>query len=193
METKLSLRGMRVVSHTVISLFAVVSMLFFLSSIDRTLVVEIISIAMLAFALYRTWSTDQTDLVSLLIFFFGTTACFSFFTDVMGSQIIKLIAVLLFAALSLVLSNYLLNMVKPYTGKDKAIYKITLAIVFTEIFWVLSFINASPVSKGAITAVIFFLFQMVAKDVLEKKFDRNIFVFLVIFTIILLSVVVYRI
>jgi len=193
METRLSTKGLRVVSHSVISMFAVVSILFFLFSIDRTAVVEIITVAMLAFSMYRMWLLDQTDLVSLLIFFFGTTACFSFFSDVAGDQIIRLVAIIVFALLSLVISNYLLNIVKPVGVKEKALYKVSLAIIFTEVFWVLSFVNASSVSKGAITAVVFFLFQMVAKDLMEKKFDRNVFVFLVVFTIILLAIVIYRI
>lgn len=193
METRLSAKGLRVVSHTVISIFAVTSLLFFVISVDRTTVVELIAAAMLIFSMYRMWLLDQTDLVSLLVFFFGTTACFSFFSDVAGEQIIRVIAIVVFAALSLVISNYLLNTVKPQTTNDKALYKVSLAIIFTEVFWVLSFINASSVSKGAITAVVFFLFQMVAKDLLEKKFDRNVFVFLVVFTIILLTIVIYRI
>jgi hypothetical protein len=193
METRLSAKGLRVVSHTVISVFAVASLLFFVISVDRTTVVELIAAAMLVFSMYRMWLLDQTDLISLLIFFFGTTACFSFFSDVAGDQLIRLISIVGFAVLSLVISNYLLNTVRPQANAEKALYKVSLAIIFTEIFWVLSFINASAVSKGAITAVVFFLFQMVGKDILEKKFDRNVFVFLVVFTIILLAIVIYRI
>ncbi len=193
MEAKISLKGMRLISHGIVTIFALLSLLFFWVSIDKTVIVDIIVFGMLGLSLWRLWSNDQTDLVSLTIFFFGTTACFSFFSELAISQTTKFIAVAVFALLSLVLSNYLLNMVKPYTGPDKPVYKITLAIVFTEIFWVLSFVNANPISKGAITAVIFFCFHMVAKDLLEKKFERNAFIFLLIFTVILLTIVLYRI
>lgn len=193
METKLSLKGLRLISHGIVTLFALVSLFFFWVSIDKTVIVDLIVFGMLALSMWRLWTRDQTDLVSLTIFFFGTTACFSFFSELALSQITRFSAVFLFAVLILVLSNYLLNMVKPYVGPDKPVFKLALAIVFTEIFWVLSFINANPISKGAITAVIFFSYHMVAKDVLEKKFEKNSFAFLVIFTIILLTIVFYRI
>ncbi len=193
METKISLKGLRLISHGIVTIFALLSLLFFWVSIDKTLIVDVIVFGMLALSLWRLWSNDQTDLVSLTIFFFGTTACFSFFSELALSQTTRFAAVAVFALLSLILSNYLLNMIKPYTGADKPVFKISLAIIFTEIFWVLSFINANPISKGAITAVIFFCFQMVAKDILEKKFEKNAFTFLLIFTAILLTIVLYRI
>lgn len=193
MEAKLSPKGLRLISHGIVTAFALVSLVFFWISIDRTLVVDLIILAMLILSLWRLWVKDQTDLASLTIFFFGTTACFSFFSELAISQVTKFSAVLVFALLILVLSNYLLNMIKPYTGKDKPIFKFTLAIVFTELFWILSFINANPISKGAITAVVFFSYHMVAKDILEKKFEKNSFAFLVVFTIILLTIVFYRI
>jgi len=193
METKLSVKGIRLVSHSIISFFAVISLIFFMLAIDRTAVVDIIIIGMLAISMWRLWYKDQTDLASLTIFFFGSTACFSFFSEIALSQAVRFSAVAVFAVLALVLSNYLLNLVKPYTGPDKSVYKLSLAIIFTEIFWILSFVNANPISKGAITAVIFFSFHMVAKDVLERKFERGAFAFLLIFTIILLTIVFYRI
>lgn len=193
MESKLSVKGIKLISHSIISFFAVISLIFFWVAIDKTAVVDIIVLFMLALSLWRLWSNDQTDLASLTIFFFGTTACFSFFSETSLSQGAKFGAVFVFAVLALVLTNYLLNLAKPYTGRDKPVFKLSLAIIFTEIFWVLSFINANPISKGAITAVIFFSLHMVAKDILEKKFERGAFAFLVIFTIILLTIVFYRI
>lgn len=193
METKLSVKGLRLVSHTIISFFALVSLLFFWVSIDKTVVVDIIVFSMLALSLWRLWSKDETDLASLTIFFFGSTACFSFFSELALSQVTRFLSVAVFAVLALVLTNYLLNLVKPYTGRDKPVFKLSLAIIFTEIFWILSFINASPISKGAITAVVFFSYHMITKDVLEKKFERNSFAFLLVFTIILLTIVFYRI
>jgi hypothetical protein len=193
METKLSVKGLRLVSHSIISFFALVSLLFFWVSIDKTVVVDIIVFSMLALSLWRLWSKDETDLASLTIFFFGSTACFSFFSELALSQITRFSAVAVFAVLALVLTNYLLNLVKPYTGRDKPVFKLSLAIIFTEIFWILSFINANPISKGAITAVIFFSYHMITKDVLEKKFERSSFAFLLVFTIILLTIVFYRI
>jgi hypothetical protein len=193
METKLSLKGLRLISHGIVTIFALLSLVFFWISIDKTIVVDIIIFGMLSLSLWRLWSRDQTDLVSLTVFFFGTTACFSFFSELAIAQVTRFAAVAVFALLSLILSNYLLNMIKPYVGKDKPVFKITLAIIFSELFWVLSFINASPISKGAITAVIFFCYHMVAKDILEKKFERNAFAFLLIFTAILLTIVLYRI
>ena len=193
METKLSVKGLRLISHGIVTVFALISLVFFWVSIDKTIIVDLIVFGMLALSLWRLWTKDQTDLASLTIFFFGTTACFSFFSELAIAQTTRFAAVAIFALLSLILSNYLLNMIKPYVGKDKPVFKITLAIIFTEIFWVLSFVNANPISKGAITAVIFFCYHMVAKDVLEKKFERNAFAFLLIFTIILLTIVLYRI
>jgi len=193
METKLSVKGLRLVSHSIISFFALVSLVFFWVAIDKTVIVDIIVFSMLALSLWRLWAKDQTDLASLTIFFFGSTACFSFFSELALSQVARFASVFIFAVLALVLSNYLLNLVKPYTGRDKPVYKLTLAIIFTEIFWILSFINANPISKGAITAVIFFSFHMVSKDILEKKFERGAFAFLLVFTIILLTIVFYRI
>lgn len=192
MESKLSIKGIRLVSHSIISFFALISLVFFWVAIDKTVVVDIIVLFMLALSLWRLWANDQTDLASLTIFFFGTTACFSFFSEAILSQGARLAAVLIFAVLALVLSNYLLNLAKPYTGKEKPVFKLSLAIIFTEIFWILSFINANPISKGAITAVIFFSLHMVAKDILEQKFERGTFAFLIVFTIILLTIVFYR-
>lgn len=193
METRLSTKGLKLVSHGIISSFAVLSLIFFSISVDYTAQVEILSIVLLIFALYRLWQSDEWDFISLLLFFFGTSACFNFFDEAMIGQIARLISVGVFAALSLIITNYLLNMIKPYQGKEKAIYKLSLAIIFTEIFWVLSFLNASPVAKGAITAVIFFSLQLIVRDILEKKYDKNLFVFLLVLTIICLTIIVIMI
>ncbi|MCX6809575.1 MAG: hypothetical protein NTZ65_02400 [Candidatus Berkelbacteria bacterium] len=193
MATKLSAKGLRIVSHSIITFFAVVSLCFFLFSIDRTALVSIISIGMLAGALFISWDMDVVDAVGLLIFFFGTTACFNFFNEVVLSSWSRIIAIVVFAGLSLILSNYLLNTVSPEKTPDKQIYKVSLAIVFTEIFWILSFINASQISKGAITAVIFFNLLSVSGEVLSHKFQLARFASLVIISIILLALVIYRI
>ena len=193
METKLSSKGLRFVSYTVISLFSLIALGFFVTSIDRTIVIFLISLFLLGLSLYILWGQDDVDAVSLLIFFFGTTACFSFFSEIVVDSYLKFVAIFVFAVLSLVLSNYLLNTVKPVYSSEKSLYKISLAIIFTEVFWVLSLINASPIAKGAITAVIFFYFQYFAKSFLRKKIDRRKFVILSVVSIILLMVIIYRI
>lgn len=193
MQTKLSVKGIRLLSHSVISFFGITSLVFFALAIDRTLVVDLIIFAMLALSLWLLWTRDQTDLASLTIFFFGSTACYSFFSAAAISGVARFAAVAVFAALVLILTNYLLNLVKPYSGPDKSVYKLSLTIIFTQIFWVLSFINANEISKGAISAVIFFAYHMIVKDILEKKFEKGSFVFLLVFTIILLTIVFYRI
>lgn len=139
------------------------------------------------------WFQEDFDAISLLIFFFGTTACFYFFSDLVTQDWPKAAAVAIFALLSLVLSNYLLNLTRPFKNPEKIIYKVILAIIFTEVFWVLSFINASQISKGAITAVIFFNFQSVVRDILSGEFNKNRFAFLIIISILLLAIVFYRI
>jgi len=118
MESKLSAKGIKLVSHSIISLFAVVSLVFFWIAIDKTAIVDIIIIFMLLLSLWRLWVNDQTDLVSLTIFFFGSTACFSYFSELAISEGAKFLSVVIFAGLALILSNYLLNLVKPYTGRD---------------------------------------------------------------------------
>ena len=194
MESKLSTKGIAVVSRVIISFFAVIALVFFLFSIDRTLIVSVISVIMLAASVYLMWSQDEYDSISLLIFFFGTTACFYFFSDIIQTEWPRLIAIAVFALLSLVLSNYLLNTTSSASrGAQKAIFKVTLAIIFTEIFWVLSFFKASQISKGALTAVIFFNLQSIVRDILEGKFQFKKFVFLAIISIILLTVIIYRI
>ena len=193
MESKLSPKNIKIVSNTIISLFAAVALISFLFTIDRTAIVTVISSAMLFAGLYMVWFMEEFDSASLLIFFFGTTACFYFFSDVIGENWPKALAVVIFALLSLVLSNYLLNLVKPLQNPEKAIYKITLAIIFTEIFWVLSFFVASPISKGAITAVIFFNLQSLVADLLSRNFKPKRFTFLLIASILLLGIIIYRI
>lgn len=193
MENKLSHRGVKVVSKVIITFFAFVALVFFLFSIDRTLIVSIISVIMLLASVYLMWSQEEYDSISLLIFFFGTTACFYFFSDVILAQWPRLVAIAVFAALSLVLSNYMLNTANTSNPGQRGIFKIALAIVFTEIFWVLSFYKASQISKGALTAVTFFNIQSVVRDILENKFQLKKFVFLLVISIILLAVIIYRI
>lgn len=184
---------MKFVSHTIISLFSVVALIFFFTAIDRTMVIFLISGALLALSLYILWSQNDIDAVSLLIFFFGTTACFGFFSEIVAEEYLRFIGVFVFALLSLVLSNYLLNTVLPIYSSEKSLYKIVLAIIFTEIFWILSFINASAIAKGALTAVLFFDFQYLAKHFLSKKIDKQKFVILSVVSIILLATIIYRI
>lgn len=194
METKLSVKGTKIISNLAISLFGLVSLVFFLLAIDRTALIIVIAAAMLLASLYLMWKDQELDSVSLLIFFFGTTACFYFFTDVIGmASWPRAVAIAVFAALSLLLSNYLINSALPAINPDKAIYKIALAILFTELFWLLSFLNASPISKGAITAVMFFNLESIARDILSDKFQRGKFAFLGVVSIILLVIVIYRI
>jgi len=192
METKLTPKGTRIVSNLVISFFAVVSLAAFLFSIDRTLVVIILSVIMLLASLFLMWRDGEFDSISLLIFFFGTTACFFFFSDIVTQSWIKAVSVLTFALLSFVLSNYLLNTVTS-SPLQKSVYKIALAIIFTEIFWVLSFLETSQISKGAITAVLFFNFEVFIRDYLAEQFQRGKFAFLSVASIILLAIVIYRI
>jgi hypothetical protein len=139
------------------------------------------------------WKQEEFDSISLLIFFFGTTACFYFFSDVIETSWPRAISVTAFAVLSLTLSNYLLNTVKPVVSPTKLLYKITLAILFTEVFWILSFYKTSPISKGALTAVIFFNLQMIVRDILAKKVEKGKIAFLVGTSIILLAIVFIRI
>ncbi len=192
-EDKLSARGLRIVSNVIVSFFALVSLVFFLFFIDRSLPVEIISLVLLVAGLYLMWKLNEFDSISLLIFFFGTTACFYFFSDVIIYEWPKAVAISVFALLSLILVNYLLNVVKPVENSTKIFYKIALAIIFTEIFWVLNFFQASQVTKGAITAVIFFNLLSVTRDVLADKTNLRRFAFLAGVSIILLAVVFIRI
>lgn len=193
MESRLSPKNIKVLSNTVVSIFSAVSLLAFLFSIDRTLIVSVISVAMLVAGLYFMWFIDDFDAVSLLTFFFGTTACFSFFSEMIASDILKAIAIAGFAALGLIITNYLLNLVRPFKNPDKIIYKISLALIYTEIFWVLSLVNASQISKGAITAVVFFNFQSTVRDILSNEFNKTRFAFLLAVSILLLAIVFYRI
>ncbi len=176
-----------------ISFFSLTALLFFLLSTDRTAVVTIISVIMVAISLFLMWTQAEFDSISLLIFFFGTTACFYFFSDVITTDWPRFLAIAVFAALSLVLANYLINPIQITAKFDKALYKVALAIIFTEIFWVLSFFRASQISKGAITAVIFFNLLLIIRDVLQKKFSWHKFAFLTVVSIILLAIVIYRI
>lgn len=193
MESRLSPKNIQILSNAIVSFFSVFALIAFLFSTDRTGVVSLISIMMLVAGLYLMWFQNDFDAISLLIFFYGTTACFYLFSDLVTQEWLKAAAVAGFALLSLVLSNYLLNLAKPYKNSEKIIYKVILAIIFTEVFWVLSFINASQISKGAITAVIFFNFQSVVRDVLAEDFNKNRFAFLVVISILLLAIVFYRI
>jgi hypothetical protein len=193
MESKLSSRGIKVVSKVIISFFALVALISFFFAIDPTAIVATISVVMLLASVYLMWSQDEYDSISLLIFFFGTTACFYFFSDVIVSEWSRVLSIAAFALLSLVLSNYLLNTANAVHLNKRGIYKITLAIIFTEIFWVLSFYNASQISKGAITAVLFFNLQSIARDILEEKAELKKFVFLLIISIILLMIIIYRV
>jgi len=193
MQTRLSAKGLHVLSNVIISFFAVVSLAFFLLTIDRSAIIEIITVLMLAESIYLMWAQSEFDSISLLIFFFGTTACFFFFSDVIASSASQGASVLVFAFLSLVLSNYLLNTTKPVHSPEKSLYKVTLAIVFTEIFWVLSFLQISQLSKGAIAAIIFFNFQTFVRDILEKSLDGKKLVFLLSVSIILLAIIILRI
>lgn len=193
METKLSSKGLKFVSYAIISLFSVVAMLFFLFSVDRTVVVLFISMFLIGLSLYILWVQNDIDAASLLIFFFGTTACFAFFSEIVIENYLKFIAIFAFALLSLVLSNYILNTIKPVYSSEKSLYKISLAIIFTEIFWILSFVNAAPIAKGALTAVLFFYFQYLSKSFLKAKIDKQKIVILSIISIILLAIIIYRI
>jgi len=192
-EAKLTQKGLRVVSQAVISFFAVISLVSFLFTINRTLVVVAISMVMLLAALYLMWTQNETEAISLLIFFFGATSCFNFFTEVVTETIPKVISIFIFAILTLVLTNYLINAASPAISPERTLFKIILSIIFTEIFWVLSFINASQISKGAIAAVIFFNFQSVVCDILTRKFQLGKFIFLLIISISLLTIVFYKI
>ena len=193
METRLSAKGLKFISNIIITLSSTLALGFFLLSIDRTAVVIIISLIMLAGALYLMWLHNEFDSISLLVFFFGTTACFFFFSDIITSSLSQAISVAVFAILSLFLSNYLLNTAVPIRSTEKAIYKISLAIIFTEIFWVLSFLKISQLSKGAITAVLFFNFLAITRDILEGKIGATKFAFLIAISIILVAIVIYRI
>lgn len=193
MSTRISAKGLKFISNVVVSLFAAVSLGFFLFAIDRTLAVSAISVAMLFAAFYLMWLKDEIDSISLLTFFFSTTACFYFFSGYAARAPLQAVAIAAFAALSLVLSNYLLNMVEPVRSAEKAVFKVALAIIFTQIFWVLSFVNASQLSKGAITAVLFFNLLLVVRDILEKKFRVKKFAFLSFISIIFLAIIIYRI
>lgn len=193
MESRLSSKNLRILSNTIIGIFSVFALFAFLFSIDRTLIVSIISVLMLGAGLYLMWFMSDFDAVSLLVFFFGTTACFSFFSDMIVGDWLRAVAIAVFAALSFILTNYLLNLVKPFKNPSKIIYKIILSLIYTQVFWVLSLINASQISKGAIAAVIFFNFQSVVRDILADEFDKNRFAFLTIISILLLTIVFYRI
>jgi len=193
MESKLSNRGIKVVSKVIISFFALISLVFFLLSIDQTLIIVTISVIMLLASTYLMWTQEEYDSISLLIFFFGTTACFYFFSDVILTEWPRLAAVAVFALLSLFLTNYLLNTANAVNLAQRSIFKIALAIIFTEIFWILSFFEASQISKGAVAAVIFFNLQSTVRDILEDKMEVKKFVFLGIISIILLAVIIYRI
>jgi len=193
MESKLSPKNLKIVSSGIISFFSLCALLAFFFSIDRTPIVLIVSVMMLIASLYLMWFNDDSDAISLLIFFFGTTACFFLFSDFVVEEYLKAISIAGFALLSFVLINYLLNLVRPFSNSEKIFYKIILSLVFTELFWVISFLNASQISKGAITAVLFFNFHTITRDILSQKIDSKRFAFLSLISILLLSVVFYRI
>lgn len=195
METsqRLSLKGRKLLSNLVVSVFAAISAVFFLIVIDRTLTIIIITVLMLAISLYLMWAQSEHDSISLLIFFFGTTACYYFFSEVATAGWLRALSIAVFAGLSLVLSHNLINAVKTEPSPERTFYKIVLAIVFTEIFWVSSFFNASAISKGALAAVVFFNFVMIVKDFLVQNFQVKKFAFLAGISIILLAIVIYRI
>ncbi len=195
MESRLPAKGIKILSHSVISLFAIAALIAFLFSVDKSMAVNVISVALLCFSVYMLWKEEDSDSVSLLIFFFGTTACFYFFSNIIASSsLAKALSMAVFAGLTLVLTNYLLSPIKPVANPVKSFYKVTLAIIFTEIFWVLSFYNSNPISKGAITAVIFFNLQLFTRNILssEKKDSRKIAIFAIL-SIILLVIVFVKI
>lgn len=193
MESKLSPKNIKVLSNSIVSFLSVCALIAFFFSTDRTLTVTVISTLMLFASLYLMWFTDDFDAVSLLVFFFGTTACFFLFSDFVVSEPLKAVSIAGFALLSFVLTNYLLNLIRPFNNPEKIIYKIILSLIFTEIFWVISFMNASQISKGAITAVVFFNFQSIVRDMLSGKLEMKRFAFLSSISILLLLIVFYRI
>lgn len=193
MESKLSAKNIKVLSNTVVTVFSLLALLSFLFTIDRTNIVSIISLSMLCASLYLMWFLEDFDAISLLIFFFGTTACFYFFSNLVIEDWPKAIAVAGFAILSFVLSNYLLNLIRPFSNPSKIIYKVLLAIIFTETFWVISLMTASQISKGAISAVIFFNFQSIVRDILSGTVNNKRFALLGVISILLLAIVFYRI
>ncbi|OQA52573.1 MAG: hypothetical protein BWY43_00444 [candidate division WS2 bacterium ADurb.Bin280] len=193
MESKLSAKNLKIVSSGIISFLSVCALVAFFLSIDRTTIVMVVSTLMLLASLYLIWFNEDSDAISLLIFFFSTTACFFLFSDFVVEEYLKAISIGGFALLSFVLTNYLLNLVRPFNNPEKIFYKIILSLIFTELFWVISFINASQISKGAITAVLFFNFHSITRDVLSQKIDGKRFAFLSLISILLLSIVFYRI
>jgi hypothetical protein len=195
METRLPVKSLKFLSYVVVSLFAIISLVFFLISVDKSMTVNILSSIMLAFSVYMLWKEGENDSVSLLIFFFGTTACFYFFSTMAETaSFARSVSIFVFAGLTLVLTNYLITPIKPVINHLKPLYKVTLAIVFTEIFWVLSYYKANPVAQGAITAIIFFNLQMITRNVLsnEKTDGKKIALFAVL-SIILLVIIFVKI
>jgi len=195
METRLPVKSLKILSHAIISGFAALSLVFFLVSVDKSVTVNIISVVLLAFSIYVLWREDENDAVSLLIFFFGTTACFYFFSDVVEmASWTRALAIFVFAGLNLVLTNYLLSPIKPVANPLKSLLKISLAIIFTEIFWVLSYYKANPISLGAITAVVFFNFQLLTRNILSgDKNDTKKIALFALLSIILLVIIFVKI
>lgn len=195
METRLPVKSLKFLSYVVVSLFAIISLVFFLVSVDKSMTVNILSSLMLMFSVYMLWKEGENDSVSLLIFFFGTTACFYFFSTISETaSFARSVSIFVFAGLTLVLTNYLISPIKPVINNLKPLYKVTLAIIFTEIFWILSYYKANPVAQGAITAIIFFNLQMITRNILsnEKTDSKKIALFAVL-SIILLVIIFIKI
>lgn len=195
METRLPVKSLKFLSYVVVSLFAIISLVFFLVSVDKSMTVNVISSLMLLFSVYMLWREGENDSVSLLIFFFGTTACFYFFSGIAETaSLARAISIFVFAGLTLVLTNYLITPIKPVVNSLKPLYKITLAIVFTEIFWILSYYKANPVAQGAITAIIFFNLQIITRNILSsEKIDNKKIALFAALSIILLVIIFIKI
>jgi len=185
MQANLSPAARKIVSNTAITSFLFAALLAFFFTIDISTIVIVLSILISLFGLYLLWLLKESDAVSLLVFFFGTTACFFLFSEVIIVDWLRALSVLIFAILAFVLSNYLINLTPGFVGEGAILYKIALAIIFTEVFWVISFFTASQISKGAITALLFFNFLFPLRDIMGGKFSVQKFAFL---TILLLAI-----
>lgn len=193
MQYSLSMVAKKVVSNIVVTFFLIATLIIFLFSIDISLIVILLSILISSFALYLLWFMKESDAISLLIFFFGTTVCFYLFSDIITSEWLRALSVIAFAAIAFVLSNYLINLTHGLVGGGTLLYKLALAIIFTEIFWIISFFTASQVSKGAITALLFYNFLSPLRDIMGGRFNLQKFAILSIINIILLIIVFIKI
>lgn len=193
MQYNLSPVAKKVVSNVAVSFFLGLTLISFLFSVDISFIVILLSIMISGFALYLLWIMNESDAASLLIFFFGTTVCFYLFSEVIVSEWLRAFAVVGFAVLAFVLSNYLINLTHGLVGGGTLLYKLALAIIFTEIFWVISFFTASQVSKGAITALLFYNFLSPLRDIMGGRFNIQKFAILSIINIILLAIVFIKI